>query len=227
MSPTRADTVAQPLAAIDAKSMIVKRFFDILIAGALLILCLPLLALTAIAVYLALGRPLFFRQERAGRRMLPFQISKFRTMTDERDDTGTLLPDHLRQSPTTLFLRRIRVDELPQLLAVLRGDMSIVGPRPLPCNAVRDFGELGQARCTVRPGMTGWAQVNGNTLLTARQKIALDIWYIDHRDLKMDIRILLMTLRTVAIGEKVDAENLRKAQMHLWRRGALNASFHT
>lgn len=205
-------------------SMAVKRIVDLLAAATLLILCLPVIVVTAFIVYFALGRPLMFRQERAGRGMRPFRIGKFRTMTDTRDDKGRLLPDNLRQLPVTVFLRRIRVDELPQLFSVIRGDMSFIGPRPLPVATLRDFGERGHARCTVRPGMTGWAQVNGNTLLTPEQKIALDIWYVDRHNLMLDIRIILMTVRTIVMGEKIDQPNLAEAQLHLWRREAFNSS---
>jgi lipopolysaccharide/colanic/teichoic acid biosynthesis glycosyltransferase len=96
--------------------------------------------------------------------------------------------------------------------------MSFVGPRPLPPDAIRDFGPLGRVRCAVRPGLTGWAQVNGNTLLTPSQKLALDLWYIEHRSFFLDLKIVLMTVRTILTGEKVNILNLRKAQMHLWHR---------
>jgi lipopolysaccharide/colanic/teichoic acid biosynthesis glycosyltransferase len=123
-----------------------------------------------------------------------------------------------------VFLRRIRVDELPQLLVIIAGDMSFVGPRPLPPEAIRGFGAMGGLRSAVRPGLTGWAQVNGNTLLTPAQKLALDIWYIDHHSFLTDMRIVLMTIRTVVMGEKINIANLKKAQMHLWHREFTRAS---
>ncbi len=197
----------------------IKRVVDLSMATLLAIICLPAFGLATLATYLALGRPLFFMQERAGLAGATFRILKFRTMTDARDAKGELLPDALRQTSVTVFLRRIRVDELPQLLAIAVGDMSFVGPRPLPPEAIYAFGSLAVERCTVRPGLTGWAQVNGNTLLTPAQKLALDIWYVDHRSFLLDLRILLMTVRTILTGEKVNNVHLRKAQMHLWHRG--------
>jgi lipopolysaccharide/colanic/teichoic acid biosynthesis glycosyltransferase len=145
-------------------------------------------------------------------------------MTDARDSEGQLLPDKFRQTGLTAFLRRIRVDELPQLFAVLSGDMSFIGPRPLPRETLRAFGEIGELRCLVRPGMTGWAQVNGNTLLTNQQKIALDIWYVDNSTLWLDIRILLLTIRTLIVGEALNAGNIDQALAHLGLRGQATPS---
>jgi lipopolysaccharide/colanic/teichoic acid biosynthesis glycosyltransferase len=201
-----------------------KRVFDLCVSITLAIVCLPVFGLTALAVYMALGSPLLFGQERAGLAAKSFRIRKFRTMTDARDSEGNLLPDALRQTATTVFLRRIRVDELPQLLVIIAGDMSFVGPRPLPPEAIRGFGAMGGLRSAVRPGLTGWAQVNGNTLLTPAQKLALDIWYIDHHSFLTDMRIVLMTIRTVVMGEKINIANLKKAQMHLWHREFTRAS---
>jgi lipopolysaccharide/colanic/teichoic acid biosynthesis glycosyltransferase len=214
--------VATPQA-VSTDLLAVKRAFDLVVSTVLVIVCLPVFALTALTVYLTLGKPLFFEQERAGLATRPFRIRKFRTMTDERDGQGRLLPDALRQTAVTVFLRRIRVDELPQLLAILKGDMSFVGPRPLPLESIADFGTLGRLRCAVRPGLTGWAQVNGNTLLTPAQKLALDIWYIEHRSFLFDLRIVLMTIGTILAGEKVNVVNLKKAQMHLSHRESTDA----
>jgi lipopolysaccharide/colanic/teichoic acid biosynthesis glycosyltransferase len=204
--------------------MVVKRFFDIAIAAIVLVVCSPIIALTALAVGLSLGRPLMFWQERAGRGMRSFHITKFRTMTDARNAQGELLADKFRQTGLTAFLRRVRVDELPQLFAVLSGDMSFIGPRPLPRETLRAFGEIGELRCLVRPGMTGWAQVNGNTLLTNQQKIALDIWYVDNSNLLLDIRILLLTIKTLIVGETLDADNIELALAHLSLRGQATSS---
>jgi lipopolysaccharide/colanic/teichoic acid biosynthesis glycosyltransferase len=203
-------------------SMAAKRAFDIVVAAVVLVIASPLLLLTALAVRQALGSPLLFRQERAGKEMRPFHIAKFRTMTDARDDSGNWLPDNLRQTPLTRFIRRIRVDELPQLFAVLRGDMSFIGPRPLPLSILVSFGELGRARCSIRPGMTGWAQVNGNTLLSDEQKLALDVWYVDNHNLMLDFRILVLTLWTLIRGEKLGRKNIERAFTHL--RGRASAS---
>lgn len=188
-----------------------KRIFDIVVASYLIMVLSPLFAATALVVLLAIGRPVLFRQTRCGRQSKPFTIGKFRTMTDATDRSGALLPDTERQTRATALLRRLRFDELPQLLVVLRGDMSFVGPRPLAPETIRRHGALGVRRCAVAPGMTGWAQVNGNTRLTEEEKFALDLWYIDNRTLMLDVRIVLLTLRTLALGEIVDRERVDTA----------------
>ncbi|WP_331376187.1 sugar transferase [Sinorhizobium chiapasense] len=192
-----------------------KRVLECLLAGFILVVCVPLMALTALVVWLSVGSPLFFRQARAGMGMRVFTIAKFRTMTDARSLDGTLLPDELRQTAATAMLRRLRFDELPQLLSVLSGDMSMVGPRPLPLATVAAFGELGRMRCLVAPGLTGWAQVNGNTRLSDNQKIAFDLWYVAHASLWLDARILLLTLRTLVVGERINARHLKMAEEFL------------
>ncbi|MCF3641817.1 sugar transferase [Rhizobium sp. TRM95111] len=198
-----------------------KRLVDILSACLLLPVVLSLSAVTAAIVYVCLGRPLVFRQQRAGRDMRTFDVIKFRTMTDVRDEDGELLPDEQRQTAVTAMLRRLRLDELPQLLCVLRGDMSMVGPRPLPRDTLMRFGEIGELRCKVSPGVTGWAQVNGNTRLSDEEKIALDIWYVDRKNLALDFSILGMTVATILRGERVDVRNLQRALLHLRQRRAL------
>lgn len=195
-----------------------KRVLDCVLAGTAFFLCLPLMAVAAAVVWAALGLPLFFTQARAGKGMRVFTVAKFRTMTDARAPDGTLLPDEVRQTAATALLRRLRFDELPQLLAVLSGDMSMVGPRPLPLATVAGFGELGRIRCRVAPGMTGWAQVNGNTRLSDEEKIALDLWYVANASLRLDARILLLTLKTLATGERVHAGHLQEAREFLSRR---------
>lgn len=198
--------------------LFLKRLFDIGMASSLLVVLSPVIAVTALVVFLSLGRPLMFTQERCGKRGRNFVLYKFRTMTYASDPRGVPLPDEQRQNAITGFLRRTRLDELPQLCAVLRGDMSFVGPRPLPPETIAAFGPAGELRCSVAPGMTGWGQVNGCALLTGEQKIALDIFYIDHCSLWMDIKIVFMTLRTIIIGEKVDASNVEAARAHMKRR---------
>jgi lipopolysaccharide/colanic/teichoic acid biosynthesis glycosyltransferase len=188
-----------------------KRLFDIVVASVLIVLLSPLFVVTALIVLRTLGRPLLFHQARAGKLSIPFEMSKFRTMTDDRDATGVLLPDADRQTLATRLLRRLRLDELPQLISVLHGHMSFVGPRPLGPETIRRQGLIGQRRSSLAPGMTGWAQVNGNTRLTEEEKFALDLWYIDHRTMKLDIWIVLLTLRTLATGETVDRGNVDMA----------------
>ena len=132
-------------------------------------------------------------------------------MTDAVDGSGQPLPDAHRETRTTRLLRRLRLDELPQLLIIARGDMAFVGPRPLLPGTINAFGDLGLARCAVRPGLTGWAQIHGNTKLGAREKLALDLWYIRHRSVALDLRILLMTARTLIFGERVSDDHVRIA----------------
>ncbi|MEI3855782.1 MULTISPECIES: sugar transferase [Ensifer] len=194
------------------------RIVGAIVAGALFVLCIPLMLATAAFVFFALGRPLLFRQLRAGIGAKPFSIVKFRTMGEERDAIGQLLPDHLRETMLTRFLRRVRLDELPQFLSVARGDMAFVGPRPLGLTTVAEFGELGRVRCRVLPGITGWAQVNGNTRLSNEEKLALDVWYVDHVGLRLDTRILFLTALTLISGEKRNDKHLKEARRHLAER---------
>ena len=184
---------------------------------ALLLVVLPAVV-TAALIWLSLGRPLLFRQTRSGLAGRPFTLVKFRTMHDLRDGDGKLLPDCKRETRITRSIRRLRLDEIPQLAAILNGDMSFVGPRPLQPATVASFGALGHVRCSVRPGLTGWAQVNGNTKLTDSEKLALDIWYVDHRSKSLDARILLLTAAVILRGERVSTSALRSAQANLSTR---------
>ncbi len=144
-----------------------------------------------------------FRQLRAGKGTTPFALTKFRSMRDTRDQAGSLLPDADRVTRIGSILRRTRLDELPGIWNVVRGDMSFVGPRPLLPETIRDLGSNGMKRCSVRPGLTGWSQVNGNTLLTLEQKVALDLWYIDNRSWMLDARIVLATFMVMIAGETI------------------------
>lgn len=174
-----------------------KRLFDILVAAFLLLLTLPLMLATAVAVHLALGAPLLLRQTRPGKGGIPFLFFKFRTMTEERDGTGRLLPDERRLTPFGRWLRATSLDELPQLVNVLRGDMSLVGPRPLLMEYIPLYSPQQARRHEVRPGITGWAQVNGRNALSWEERFRLDVWYVDHRSLLLDLRILLLTVLRV------------------------------
>ena len=178
----------------------------------LFVVSVPVQLLVAAVLYWRLGWPVMFRQTRAGKDGRIIVLSKFRTMTDARDASGTLLPDDLRQTPLTRLIRRLRLDELPQLIAVLRGQMALVGPRPLLPGTVAGFGGLGVLRNSVRPGLTGWAQVSGNTRLTDEEKLALDLWYVAHRDLALDLRILAETVLVPIRGEIRREPRLRSAQ---------------
>ena len=174
-----------------------KRLFDILVAATLLLLTLPLMLATALAVRLALGAPVLLRQTRPGKGGIPFIFFKFRTMTEERDGAGRLLPDERRLTPFGRWLRATSLDELPQLVNVLKGDMSLVGPRPLLMEYISLYSPQQARRHEVRPGITGWAQVNGRNALSWEERFRLDVWYVDHRSLLLDLRILLLTVLRV------------------------------
>jgi lipopolysaccharide/colanic/teichoic acid biosynthesis glycosyltransferase len=184
----------------------VKRAFDVIVAAtALLFLALPL-ALLAWRVRVALGTPVLFRQVRPGRHGRLFKLAKFRTMTDERDASGGLLPDASRLTPFGRWLRATSLDELPSLWNVLKGDMSLVGPRPLLVEYLPLYSSEQARRHEVRPGITGWAQVNGRNALTWEQKFELDVWYVDHRSFWLDLRIMLMTVCKVFVREGISAK---------------------
>jgi len=171
-----------------------KRALDVLLAGTLLVLLAPLMALLALLVRLTLGTPVFFRQQRPGLHGKPFTLYKFRTMTDARDAQGNLLPDADRLTAFGQFLRSTSLDELPELWNVFKGDMSLVGPRPLLMRYLDRYTPEQMRRHEVRPGITGWAQVNGRNALTWEEKFQMDVWYVDHLSLSLDIKILVMTL---------------------------------
>lgn len=182
-----------------------KRLFDLTLScGALLVLGLPLLVLIWM-VRRKLGSPVFFRQTRPGLRGEPFVMVKFRTMTDARGADGALLPDAERLTAFGRFLRATSLDELPELWNVVKGDMSLVGPRPLLMEYLPLYSPEQARRHEVRPGVTGWAQVNGRNALSWDEKFALDVWYVDHRSLWLDIRILWLTVRKVLVREGISA----------------------
>ena len=182
-----------------------KRFFDFTAAAvALLLLCLPLLALTLL-VRRKLGRPAFFRQVRPGLHGRPFEMVKFRSMTDARGPDGALLPDADRLTPFGRFLRSSSLDELPGLWNVLKGDMSLVGPRPLLVEYLPLYSPEQARRHEVRPGITGWAQVNGRNAIGWDDKFRLDVWYVDHRSLWLDLKILWLTVKKVLVRDGISA----------------------
>jgi len=174
-----------------------KRVLDIVLALALLVLTLPLVALLAILVRVSLGSPVLFRQPRIGWRNRPFVLRKFRTMTEARDGQGVLLPDAARLTPVGRFLRSTSFDELPQLLCVLTGEMSLVGPRPLLPEYLPRHSARHARRHAVRPGLTGWAQVNGRAAAEWDDRLDLDVWYVEHQSLALDLKILLLTVARV------------------------------
>lgn len=182
-----------------------KRFFDILLAClALLILGLPLLFLTW-QVRCKLGSPAFFRQRRPGLGGRPFNMVKFRTMTEARGASGALLADADRLTSFGRFLRASSLDELPELWNVLKGDMSLVGPRPLLMDYLPLYSAEQARRHEVRPGITGWAQINGRNALSWEEKFKLDVWYVDNRSFRLDIKILWLTVRKVLMRDGISA----------------------
>ena len=182
-----------------------KRLFDLVLAVlGLLALALPLLGLAGL-IRCKLGSPVLFRQVRPGLHGRLFQMIKFRTMTDECGADGALLPDAQRLTPFGHFLRASSLDELPELWNVLKGDMSLVGPRPLLIEYLPLYTPEQARRHEVRPGITGWAQVNGRNAIRWEEKFALDVWYVDHRSLWLDMRIVWMTVRKVLVRDGISA----------------------
>ena len=183
----------------------VKRMFDLMAASlALLLLALPLLAL-AWQIRRKLGSPVLFRQVRPGLQGRPFTMVKFRTMTDKRGPDGALLPDAQRLTSFGRFLRASSLDELPELWNVLKGEMSLVGPRPLLMEYLPFYTPEQARRHEARPGITGWAQVNGRNAISWDDKFALDVWYVDHRNLWLDVKILWRTVRKVLVRDGISA----------------------
>lgn len=174
-----------------------KRAIDVGGALAALVILAPVMAAVALTVRLRLGRPVLFRQIRVGRGESRFELVKFRTMTDERGPDGQLLPDGDRLTPFGSWLRSTSLDELPELWCVLIGEMSFVGPRPLPTKYLDRYRFDERRRHDVRPGITGWAQVNGRNAVGWDERLALDVWYVANRNLRLDLRILFMTLAAV------------------------------
>jgi len=183
-----------------------KRALDLLAVIIFSPIWVPLMVAIAVIVQLVRRGPAFFRQERPGPGGRPFDILKFRTMTDERDGDGNLLPDDQRLTSFGRFLRRTSLDELPELINVLRGDMSLVGPRPLLMEYLDRYTVEQARRHEVKPGITGWAQVNGRNALSWEEKFELDVWYVDHVSLWLDLKILAMTVWQVVTGKGVNAE---------------------
>lgn len=182
-----------------------KRLIDLLLALlALLVLALPLLVLVWL-VRQRLGSPVFFRQSRPGLDGKPFDMIKLRSMTDECDASGALLPDALRLTPFGRFLRSTSLDELPELWNVLKGDMSLVGPRPLLMEYLPLYSPEQSRRHELRPGVTGWAQVNGRNAISWQDKFRLDVWYVDHQSIWLDIKILWLTVKKVVARDGISA----------------------
>lgn len=182
-----------------------KRYFDIVIAGTGLIFFIPVLLVISSLVAILLGRPVLFTQRRPGLKGKAFTIWKFRTMINAVDKAGNLLPDEQRLTRFGRFLRKSSLDELPGLVNVLKGDMSLVGPRPLLIEYLPLYSPEQARRHEVRPGITGWAQVNGRNALSWDEKFALDLWYVEHRSFILDLKILFRTVRKVLVRDGINA----------------------
>jgi lipopolysaccharide/colanic/teichoic acid biosynthesis glycosyltransferase len=191
-----------------------KRLFDIMVVGVGILFTLPFMVIAAAAIRLTMGSPVFFRQVRIGQYRRPFVVHKFRTMRDLRDSEGKLLPDEQRLTAVGRVFRWTHIDELPELFSVLRGEMSLVGPRPWLAERVNTLTSEEARRLEVKPGLTGWAQVNGNTKLSFAERSALDLWYIDHRSPWLDFAILLKTIGVIFLGERANYKALQEARHH-------------
>lgn len=182
-----------------------KRVLDVVCSGLGLLVLSPVLLVLAILIALRLGRPVLFTQTRPGLHGKPFRMLKFRSMTSACDANGNLFPDEQRLTPFGQRLRATSLDELPGLWAVFKGDMSLVGPRPLLIEYLPLFTPEQARRHEVRPGITGWAQVNGRNAISWEEKFALDVWYVDNQSLWLDIKILLLTVKKVFVREGISA----------------------
>ena len=183
-----------------------KRLFDFVVSLLCLFLLWPLIAITYLLVLIRMGRPVLFVQQRPGLNAKPFNIYKFRTMLLTTDKNNQLLPDEERMTALGSFLRKYSLDELPQLFNVLKGDLSLVGPRPLLMEYLPLYSLEQARRHLVRPGVTGWAQVNGRNAISWEDKFRLDVWYVDNQSFLLDVKILLLTVKKVFLSEGITAE---------------------
>lgn len=183
-----------------------KRVLDMALASVALVVLSPLMLAIAVLVRIRLGTPILFRQERAGLGGRPFTLYKFRTMTDACDKQGVLQPDAQRVTPFGGRLRSLSLDEIPELWNILRGDMSVVGPRPLPTAYLPRYTSEERRRHDVLPGLTGWAQINGRNAVEWDARLAMDVWYVDHRSMRLDARIIARTVRAVVSQSGINAE---------------------
>lgn len=175
----------------------IKRIFDLLSASLIIVFFIPIFLIIYILIFLTLGSPVIFKQKRPGLKTKPFYIYKFRTMLEIRDAKNKVLPDNLRLTKVGLFLRSLSIDELPSLWNVIKGDMSLVGPRPLLMEYLPLYNKKQYRRHDVKPGITGWAQVNGRNSLSWQDRFNLDVWYVDNQSFLLDLKILVMTFKKV------------------------------
>jgi lipopolysaccharide/colanic/teichoic acid biosynthesis glycosyltransferase len=189
-----------------------KRLFDLILTIPGLVLISPILFVISILIRIKLGKPILFRQVRPGYQNRLFTVFKFRTMTDERDEGGNLFSDKDRITPFGRFMRNLSIDELPELINVLRGEMSLVGPRPLLLKYLERYSPEQIRRHEVLPGMTGWAQINGRNTITWQDKFRFDVWYVDNMSIWLDIKILALTLWKVVRREGISQEGHATAE---------------
>lgn len=187
---------------------IFKRVIDFFVVFCVLLVICPLLVLITIWLYFAnKGAGAFFTQERPGKDGISFKVIKFKSMTDELDENGNLLPNEQRLTPVGLFIRKTSIDELPQLFNVLKGDMSLIGPRPLRTDYLPLYSKEQTRRHEVRPGITGWAQVNGRNAISWAKKFELDVWYVNHISLVLDMKIIYLTILKVLKRDNIDSDD--------------------
>ncbi len=198
---------------------------EILLCVLLGLISLPFFLIACLIVATSVGLPLMFSQRRCGLGGREFNLFKLRSMSEERGPDGALLPDDQRQTRATALIRRLRLDEIPQLLLILRGHMALVGPRPLLPETIESFGPEGQYRCSVRPGLTGWAQVSGNTNLSNSEKLSLDLWYVAHRSLALDLQIMSETVGVALRGENRRTDRIKAAADWLQQHPPQKSSF--
>ena len=185
----------------------IKRLCDIAASTIGLMVLAPVIALVAFQIFRKLGSPIFFRQVRPGKDGKPFQMVKFRTMRDVTNENGDLLPDSERITPFGNFLRNSSLDELPELWNVLKGDMSLIGPRPLLMEYLEYYSDDQARRMEIKPGVTGWAQVNGRNAISWKQKFQYDVWYVDHQSLWLDVKIIWLTVKKVLVRDGISPQD--------------------
>lgn len=185
----------------------IKRLFDIIISLSALLLLSPVFLIVAWQIRRKLGGPVFFKQKRPGHYGKPFEMIKFRTMLDAYDSKGAPLPNEKRHTPFGSFLRALSLDELPELWNVIKGDMSLVGPRPLLMEYLPLYSKEQSRRHDVRPGVTGWAQINGRNAISWEEKFEMDTWYVDNQSFFLDIKILFLTVKKVVVKDGINADN--------------------
>jgi len=185
---------------------VIKRLCDIAASTIGLMVLAPVIALVAFQIFRKLGSPIFFRQVRPGKDGKPFQMVKFRTMRDVTNENGDLLPDSERITPFGNFLRNSSLDELPELWNVLKGDMSLIGPRPLLMEYLEYYSDDQARRMEIKPGVTGWAQVNGRNAISWEQKFQYDVWYVDHQSLWLDVKIIWLTVKKVLVRDGISPQ---------------------